>query len=98
DFIDPTASELFAKIRQLGAEPCRIAEILQHAATGDPATVPGLLDLVSVKSTLPAWMTAPLDLELKTKTREVSEGGPALARKDSRWLPWQARLPSSSVP
>jgi hypothetical protein len=98
DFIDPGASNLFDKIRQMGVELQRLSDILEEAAIGEPGAVPCLLDLVSVKSTLPAWMSAPLDIELKTKTREVIGDRPALDKKDSRWQPWQARQYSTSVP
>jgi len=98
DFIEPGSSSLFGKIKQLGPEQARLAEILEAAAKGEPAAVPCLPDLVSVKSTLPSWMTAPLNIESKTKTREVIAAMPALEQKDARWKPWRARLPVSSVP
>ena len=98
DFIGPASSSLFAKIKQLGPEHCRLAEILETAAKDEPAAVPCLSDLVSVKSALPAWMTAPPHVESKTKTREVIGAMPALEQKDDRWKPWRARVPVSSVP
>jgi hypothetical protein len=97
DFLDPATSNLFSKIKRLGPELQRLAEILDHAATGEPAAVPCLLDLVSVKSALPAWMSAPLDIEIKTKTREVIGQSPVL-KQNPRWQPWQARQAGSSVP
>jgi predicted Ser/Thr protein kinase len=98
DFIDPSSSSLFNKIKLLGPEHSALADVLAGAATGEPAAVPCLLDLVSVKSALPSWMNAPLELESKTKTREVAQTAPVLPREDSRWVPWKARSTSSSVP
>lgn len=98
DFIDPTASSLFAKIRELGPEHRRLADILESAATGEPTAVPCLVDLVNVKSALPSWMTAPMAMASKTKTREAVDVVPALDEKPSQWKPWQARLPKSSLP
>ncbi|HEX8136262.1 MAG TPA: Ada metal-binding domain-containing protein [Pyrinomonadaceae bacterium] len=71
DFLSPDTSALFGKIRELGPEHKRLADVLATAAKGDPAAVPCLLDLVTVQSRLPAWMSAPLDLEVVGKTREV---------------------------
>jgi hypothetical protein len=71
DFLAPDSSSLFAKVRELGAEQRRLADVLATAAQGSPATVPSLLDLVNISSTLPLWMTTPVNLESKTRTREV---------------------------
>lgn len=98
DFIDPAASSLFPKIRNLGAEHCRLADILANVAMGEPTAVPCLLDLVSIKSSLPSWMSAPLERESKMKTREIRQPATATEMKDSRWIPWRARASSSSVP
>lgn len=98
DFMDPAASKLFAKIKSIGAEHCRLAEVLEAAATGEPANVPCLLDLASVKSALPFWMNAPPDLEPQTQTREVIHTGPIVQRPDARWIPWQAKSSVSSLP
>lgn len=98
DFLEPATSGLLAEIKQLGPEHARLAEILESAAKGEPEATPSLPDLVSVKSALPAWMTAPLHIESKTKTREVVVTTPALERKGARWQPGRARPPMSSVP
>ncbi|MCU1266462.1 MAG: serine/threonine protein kinase [Acidobacteria bacterium] len=98
DFIDPASSGLFAKIRELGPEHRRLADILATAATGEPPAVPSLADLVDVKSGLPAWMTAPPEMEPKTKTREAVEVIPAQTNGGSQWKPWQARLAKSTLP
>jgi hypothetical protein len=98
DFIDPTASTLFAKIRELSPEHRRLADILQSAIAGEPTAVPCLLDLVNVRSALPSWMTAPLEMEPKTKTREVTQVVSTSAGNGSQWKPWQARAPKSSMP
>ena len=98
DFIDPSASTLFAKIKELGPEHRRLADILESAIMGEPAAVPCLLDLVNVKSALPSWMTAPLAMEPKTKTREVIQAVSPAAGNGSPWKPWRARAPKTSIP
>ena len=72
DFLDPAASNLFAKVRELGSECARLADILATAAAGPPDAVPHLLDLVqATPSRLPTWMTAPANIEPTLQTREV---------------------------
>ena len=99
DFADPDASDLFRKVRDLGPEHSRLADVLAEAAKGPPADVPCLLDLVvQTKSNLPSWMTAPADLDAKTKTREVARRDTPFDRKTVRWTSWQERTRASSVP
>ncbi len=97
DFLDPEASELFKKIKDLGEEPAKLADALANAATGLPSEVPSVLDLVTTKSNLPSWMTAPADLETTPKTREVISNEPAEARA-IRWIPWQEKNRGASMP
>ncbi len=85
DFADPASSELFKKIRELGPEHAKFADVLAAAATGPPDEVPCLLDLVQAKTKLPSWMTAPADLDATTKTREVAMQAPA-QREPVRWV------------
>ena len=87
DFLDPASSSLFAKIKEIGPEHHRLAEILAGAASGPPKAVPHLLDLVQTTSRLPSWMTAPHDLEPALQTREVVPKTPVETR-NVRWLPW----------
>jgi serine/threonine protein kinase len=94
DFANPAASSLFQKIRDLGPEHSRLADVLASAATGPPTNVPCLLDLVNARSTLPPWMTAPADLDATTKTREVVSMEPRPERT-IRWIPWQERRGAS---
>ncbi len=99
DFADPDSSTLFQKIREIGPEHARLTDALAGAAVGPPDEVPCLLDLVKSKSALPTWMTAPADLDTKTRTREVA--APALPpdARTIRWIPWQDKSRSStSVP
>ena len=98
DFINPGASSLFQKIREIGPEHSRLADVLAEAATGQPSDVPSVLDLVQAKSGLPSWMTAPADIDAKTKTREVARTTPPLEPKTARWAPWYERARGSSVP
>src|SRR5215217_4361431 len=97
DFADPVSSSLFTKIRELGPEHCRLADALANAVTGPAAEAPCVLDLVTTKSTLPAWMTAPVDLDTTTKTREVI---PAEPREPSniRWTSWHEKSQAPSIP
>jgi serine/threonine protein kinase len=98
DFVDPAASSLFAKIRELGPEHRTLADVLAEAATGSPAAAPYLLDLVKTKSSLPSWMTAPMDLDAKTRTREVVSTDSPSDRRNVRWISWQERSKATSIP
>lgn len=91
DFADPASSELFTKIRELGPEHARLADVLANAATGSPDAVPSLLDLVQAKSKLPSWMTAPVDIDATTKTREVALAQRPTEREPVRWVSWQEK-------
>ena len=97
DFLDPASSTLFAKVRELGTEHSRLADILATAAAGPPDAVPQLLDLVQTSSRLPAWMTAPADLEPTLQTREVVPEVPVETR-NVRWLPWDQQNKGRPVP
>jgi len=98
DFADPASSQLFNKIRELGPEHARIADVLATAATGSPNEVPSILDLVQSKSSLPGWMTAPADIDTATKTREVVSAQPSPESRAIRWIPWQEKERGASVP
>jgi hypothetical protein len=95
DFLNPAASGLFAKIKDIGTEHRELAGVLEKAATAGPDNVPSLLDLVSVKSTLPSWMSS-VELESQAKTREIKID-PQWRREHPRWIP-KKNAPSSSVP
>ena len=98
DFADPASSSLFKKIKEIGPEHSKLADVLAEAATGEPSAVPCLLDLVKTKAGLPGWMTAPAGIDATTKTREVVRTAPVLEPKRSRWTPWQERARGSAVP
>jgi hypothetical protein len=72
DFLKPNQSRLFAKLKAMGGEHRRLAEILEKACVNSPLACPQLSDLVSPKSKLPSWMVAPIGTVVQTKTREVS--------------------------
>ncbi len=91
DFANPASSELFKKIRELGPEHERLADVLANAATGVPDEVPSLLDLVQARSKLPSWMTAPVDIDATTKTREVVLAERPTEREPVRWVSWQEK-------
>ncbi|MEN3329237.1 MAG: hypothetical protein V7638_4044 [Acidobacteriota bacterium] len=98
DFIDPSTSTLFGKIREIGTEQCRLADVLADAAAGPPASVPRLSDLVQAPSRLPSWMTAPVDLEATTKTREVVRVDALTESRAVRWIPWQDKQKQRTIP
>ena len=98
DFADPASSELFQKIRELGPEHARLADVLANAATGSPDEVPSLLDLVQAKSKLPSWMTAPVDIDATTKTREVVLAVRPTEREPVRWVSWQEKNRGAAMP
>ena len=98
DFLDPGASSLFAKVREIGTECTRLADILATAAVGPPDAVPHLLDLVqSATSRLPTWMTAPTNMEPTLLTREVVHEAPLIAR-NPRWIEREQQGHERSVP
>jgi hypothetical protein len=73
DFSDPGASALFPKIEALGGEHARLAGVLKDACRAHPSQTPPLTDLVEVPTgTLPPWMTAPAEVEVRSRTREVA--------------------------
>jgi len=98
DFANPASSALFKKIRELGPEHERLADVLATAAKGSPYEVPSVLDLVKSKSSLPTWMTAPADIDTPPKTREVVSAEPPPASRTIRWIPWQEKVRGASVP
>ena len=98
DFHDPAASTLFTKIREIGTEHTRLADILANAASGSPNAVPRLLELVQAPSRLPTWMTAPADLETETKTREVSRAEAPVETRTARWSPWDEKNKQRPMP
>lgn len=72
DFAKPGASALFPKIEAIGEEHARLAETLRAACISGPEAAPPLTELVTPRSTLPGWMNAPADVEVRTRTREVA--------------------------
>jgi hypothetical protein len=89
DFLAPEASALFAKVKEIGAEHRRLAEILETAAKSDPSKVPSLLELVTAKSKLPAWMVAPIGADVIGKTREVQPVKNAATPATPAWTTWE---------
>lgn len=99
DFESPSSSSLFAKIREIGTEHRRLADVLAEAASRPPTSVPRLLDLVAhTPSRLPSWMTAPADLETTIKTREVAREDAPAETRTARWLPWQEKTKEQPLP
>lgn len=87
DFLDPASSPLFTKIKSIGTEHLRLAEILQTAAGSSPSETPCLVDIVTPKSKLPAWMVAPLDIEVQERTREATNFDVAPVVVERVWSP-----------
>jgi hypothetical protein len=98
DFLDPSSSTLFARIKEIGPEHRRLAEVLADGAKASPDSFPHLLDLVHSVSRLPSWMKAPLDLESTTKTREVERKDAPVDTRNARWMTWQERHKDRSMP
>jgi serine/threonine protein kinase len=97
DFADPESSMLFQKVREIGPEHARLADALAGAAAGPPEDVPSVLDLVKTRTSLPAWMTAPADLDAKMKTREAAASALPPDNRTIRWIPWQEKNRSSKT-
>lgn len=98
DFLDPSSSTLFAKVREIGTEHSRLAEVLANAAVGPPQSAPRLAELVQAPSRLPSWMTGPVDLEGTTKTREVMRTDALADTRTARWMPWQEKEKQRATP
>jgi len=91
DFLAPESSALFPKITELGPEHARLAAVLAKAAKADPEATPRLLDLVSVKTKLPGWMTAPAEVSIAGRTREVVRAELPPTAKQPEWRPARER-------
>ena len=93
DFVDPASSKLLSKIKSISPEHASLAEVLESAIAADPSATPSLLEFVNAKSKLPAWMTAPLDIEVSGRTREVArQDNPQTAYETGAdWRSTQAR-------
>jgi hypothetical protein len=76
DFADPQASALFPKVEAIGEEHARLASALKAACASGPASAPPLTELVAPRSALPGWMSAPAEVEVRARTREVARAAP----------------------
>jgi hypothetical protein len=70
DFQAPGTSSLFAKLKKLRSVQ-QLVGVLEKACYQDPLDCPCLLDLVTPKSKLPAWMRNAPHVQIKTVTREA---------------------------
>ncbi|MDX6695780.1 MAG: hypothetical protein QOF02_3383 [Blastocatellia bacterium] len=97
DFTGPDDSALFRKIKEIGPEHKKLAEVLETAArSSDPSSAPLITELVSRKgkSKLPAWMNAPPDIEVASRTREATPAeAAALSASVPQPMNWQWRRP-----
>lgn len=73
DFLDPGSSALFEKIKNIGDDHRRFAELLIEASLAPPAEAPDLLQYVTPVSKLPSWMMGPADLAVVNRTREATK-------------------------
>jgi hypothetical protein len=89
DFLNPASSPLFSQIKSISTEHRQLAEILEIAAELNPAETPSLVDIVSPKSKLPAWMIAPLDIEIQGRTREAVYDEIYPTDDEEFWVPEQ---------
>ncbi|HEX8281871.1 MAG TPA: Ada metal-binding domain-containing protein [Pyrinomonadaceae bacterium] len=86
DFADPDASALFAKVEAMGGEHARLAGVLKDACRAHPSETPPLTDLVAVPTgTLPTWMTAPAEVEVHSRTREVARASVPQSEPERLW-------------
>ena len=95
DFADPDASALFQKIEAIGEEHARLAAALKLAARSDPSETPRLTEMVGSGSKLPTWITAPADIEVSGRTREVAR---ASVLRPEPVTPWPPRRPWRASP
>lgn len=80
DFLAPESSALFAKIKEIGGEPARLAGMLAASAKGEARDTPDVLAEFAPKTKLPAWMNdeddatdhADVWLEVEGRTREAT--------------------------
>jgi hypothetical protein len=102
DFLDPASSELFSKIKSIGPEHQQLAEILEAVSRLGPAETPSLVDIVSPRSKLPAWMVAPLDIDVQERTREATDEEIAPVVYERIWTPEETHkatvAPSPTTP
>ncbi|HWS88094.1 MAG TPA: Ada metal-binding domain-containing protein [Pyrinomonadaceae bacterium] len=83
DFAAPEASALFPKVEAIGGEHARLAGALKAACADGPESAPPLTELVDVpRSSLPGWMNAPANVEVRARTREVVR---APAPREPNW-------------
>ncbi|HEX8355261.1 MAG TPA: Ada metal-binding domain-containing protein [Pyrinomonadaceae bacterium] len=86
DFADPDSSALFPKVEAIGEEHARLAAALKRACRARPSETPPLTELVTASpSTLPAWMTAPADVDVRGRTREVAREDARRPEPERRW-------------
>ncbi|MBV9924456.1 MAG: hypothetical protein JOZ96_05390 [Acidobacteria bacterium] len=104
DFADPGASALFPKVEAIGEEHARLAGALREACASGPESAPPLTELVEPRSTLPGWMNAPADMEVRARTREVARApwprggeGQTQWRTPKRWRETPATPESAAV-
>ncbi|HYE15733.1 MAG TPA: Ada metal-binding domain-containing protein [Pyrinomonadaceae bacterium] len=97
DFAEPNSSPLFAKVREIGAEHARLADVLAEAAKSPPEETPWVLDLAHVSSRLPAWMTAPAEVEVGGRTREVARAQVKVEEVPGVWSRGRERRTASVV-
>lgn len=76
DFLDPSGSKVFKKLRKLTTHTRRLAESLEQACQRGPLDCPDLLTLVAPPSRLPAWMRTGPQVTVQTSTREASRSIP----------------------
>ncbi len=86
DFSDPDASALFQKMEAMGGEQARLAGVLKTACRAHPSETPPLTELVAVPTgALPAWMSAPAEVEVRSRTREVARAAVPQTEPERLW-------------
>jgi Metal binding domain of Ada len=109
DFLKPSQSPLFRKVKAMGGECQHLGILLEKACMQSLAACPNLSDLATPKSKLPAWMTVPAGTPVPTRTREVSPrtvppngipavSAPAQTSSQSQPATWQTPQPTVTQP
>lgn len=99
DFKSPAASKVLKAIKPSSPQLVAVLNALQAACLRDPSAAPFLNEIVTAapQSKLPSWMTAPINAQSATISREAKLGAPAPDLAKTR-APQPPQDPFSSVP
>lgn len=83
DFTDPSKSQLFQQVREIGSEHERLVDVLAAAAASGPEDVPDLLEFVEPRTESADDHLSLSDVTITGKTREAGVLSPA--RRPTSW-------------